>query len=493
MRIFCATLGTETNTFSPISTTLSSFSECHLYRPGEHPETPTEFTAPLWVARQRAVTFGWQVIEGTCAFALPAGVTVGSDYEFLRDEILGQIVAAMPLDAVALCMHGAMVADGYPDCEGDMLQRVREIVGENVAIGVELDPHCHLTSAMTETADAIVIFKEYPHTDFLARAEELLDILDGIVAQKIRPCMSVFDCRMLAMYHTTKEPMKGFLRRLGDLEGSDRILSISIVHGFPWGDVEDIGTRILVISDDDQVEGDRLARNLGIELFGMRGQTSSAHEEMVQAIRKAKESKRGLYVLADTADNPGGGAPGDATYVLREMLRQKVRNACYAAICDPKAVQAAIAAGIGETIPLSIGGKLGPSSGEPLEVIATVTGVCQNSLQSFATSRASLGRSAAVRVSGVDVVLSSLRSQVLGREAFTNVGIELERRRIVALKSSQHFYAAFAPLADEVIYLDSPGALTQDFRSIEYRNRPTNMWPFTEEPFSCTHRNVASN
>src|SRR5690606_28333829 len=192
--------------------------------------------APLWAARERARTRGWQIVEGLCAFSEPAGPTVRSAYEALRDELLDDLRSALPVDMVLLGMHGAMVADGYDDCEGDVLARVRALVGPDVAVGAELDPHCHLTQAMLDNADVLICFKEYPHTDFLERGAELADLCADLVAGRIRPVMSTFDCRMIGIYHTPREPMRSYVDRIKALEGRDGVLSISVVQTFPWGD-----------------------------------------------------------------------------------------------------------------------------------------------------------------------------------------------------------------------------------------------------------------
>src|SRR5262249_12971799 len=167
MRLFAATLATETNTFSPLPTSLAAYQESVFYRPGEHPDdAPRMCTAPLFVARQRAAKDGFTLIEGSCFAASPAGTTNRADYEFMRDEILGQLRAAMPVDGVLLGLHGAMVAHGYDDCEGDIIARVREIVGPKAIIGAEQDPHCHLTEKRIRGCDVMILFREYPHIDF---------------------------------------------------------------------------------------------------------------------------------------------------------------------------------------------------------------------------------------------------------------------------------------------------------------------------------------
>lgn len=168
MRIFTASIATETNTFSPIPTSLESYLTCFVARPGEHPtDKPSLCTAPLFVARQRAAQEGFTLIEGSCFFAQPAGITTRRAYETMRAEVLDQLKAALPLDGVLLGLHGAMIADGYEDCEGDLLERVRALVGPDCVIGVELDPHNHMTLKRVRLADLIICFKEYPHTDIL--------------------------------------------------------------------------------------------------------------------------------------------------------------------------------------------------------------------------------------------------------------------------------------------------------------------------------------
>jgi len=176
MRIFSGSLATETNTFSPIPTGLSAYRARGYYPAGQHPDRMQMFSGPLWAARQRAQGKDWTLIEGMTAGATPAGITTRHAYETLRDELLDDLRRAGKVDIALFGLHGAMVADGYDDCEGDLLRRAREIVGPDTVIGAELDPHCHLTATMTDSADFLVCFKEYPHTDILERAYDLVDV-----------------------------------------------------------------------------------------------------------------------------------------------------------------------------------------------------------------------------------------------------------------------------------------------------------------------------
>ena len=293
MRIFTAALATETNTFSPIAIDLRAF-EASLYAPpGQHPETPTLCTAPITVGRRICAAEGWELIEGTAAWADPAGLINRETYETLRDEILDQLRVALPVDAVVLGLHGAMVAAGYDDPEGDFLTRVREIVGPAVPICAELDPHSHLTQKRVGAADWFVAFKEFPHTDFVARAEDLWSIAVKRLKGEVAPVMSVFDCRMIDVFPTSQQPMRGFVDKMMEIEKTDpKVLSISLIHGFMAGDVPELGTKMIVVTDGDRAYGEALAETLGREVFAMRGKVMMGAGKRRQRARSCRGCRK---------------------------------------------------------------------------------------------------------------------------------------------------------------------------------------------------------
>ena len=249
LRLFIGGLATETNTFSPLPTGMAGFAEAGICRGDATKLPPRLFTAPLHEWRRLAEAEGHQVAEGLMAAAQPAGRTVRAAYEALRDELLAGLQAALPVDIVLLNLHGAMVADGYDDCEGDLLARVRTLIGPNAVLGAELDLHCHLTEAMLQSADALITYKEYPHTDTIERARELYALCRDAALGRVRPVMRMADCRLIGVFHTTREPAKSFVARLQSLEGRDGILSVNFGHGFGMGDVAEVGARIWVIAD----------------------------------------------------------------------------------------------------------------------------------------------------------------------------------------------------------------------------------------------------
>ncbi len=478
MRVFTASLATETNTFAPMPTGLASFREAGYYPAGQHPDRMTFFAGPLWAARQRARERGWVVIEGLVAGAQPSGITTRHAWETLRDELLADLRAALPVDMVVLGLHGAMVAEGCDDCEGALLEAVRGIVGPGVVVGAELDPHNHLTPAMVQHADLLISFKEYPHTDVLERAFELVDLCEAQVRGRVRPVASVVDCEMLAMVHTTREPARGFVDRLQALEGHDGVLSISVTHGFPWGDVAEMGTKILVYTDATASHGPQLARQLADELIGLRERLDVPMPGIDAALDEALAAPAGPVVIADGADNPGGGAAGDSTFFLRRLLERGITSAALGPLWDPGAVRIAFEAGVGARLMLRLGGKVSAMSGDPVDALCSVLALHPDmAMASLAGTTTALGDCALVETAGVQIVLITRRSQAMGTDLFTQLGCDLAAQRLIVVKSSQHFYASFSKVARRVIYASAPGSVTSDLRSLPYRKIRRPKWP----------------
>ena len=478
MRIFSATIATETNTFSPMPTSLAAFQESVFLRPGEHPEdAPRMCTAPLFVARQRAAKDGFTLIEGSCFAASPAGTVNRADYEFMRDEVLGQLQAALPLDGLLLGLHGAMVAHGYDDVEGDILERARAIVGAKCVIGVEHDPHCHMTLKRMRNCDIMICYKEFPHTDVVDRAEDLLSLLLRTLRGEVRPVMSLYDCQQISSYPTTLPLMRGFVDRMMALEGKDGILSVSAIHCFPYADVAEVTGRILVVADGDKAKADALATRLGEEFVSMRGKTTPDFFSVADGVRAAMEHAGAPVVLADPADNAGGGAASDNTSILRQLIDSGAIEAAIGPIWDPIAVRLCFDAGVGASFPLRIGGKIGLASGQPVDARVEVTALKRDCWQSFGPTKVPLGDCAAVRIGGVTVILITKRTQALGLELFSNLGIDPRECKIVVVKSTNHFMAAFGPIAAKVIFVESDGPMIRNHALLPYTKLQRPVWP----------------
>lgn len=486
MRIFTASLATESNSFSPIPTTRKDFEDRVWFRPGEHPDRPTHSTAPLFVARQRAAQEGIELIEGSCFWAEPSAPVRQADYESIRDEILAELEAALPVDGVLLGLHGAMVAQGCDDCEGDLLERVRSLVGSKAVIGVELDPHCHLTEKRARMADIIILFKEYPHTDFVERAEELVTLVTATIRGEIKPVMSLYDCRMDDLFPTSREPGRGFVNKMQSLEGKDGVLSVSLGHGFTQGDVPEHGARVLVVTNDAKAKGDALATQLGEEVREKRGTWRPPYLGLDEAIDAAYAAPEGPIVVADPSDNAGGGAASDNTNVLRRLIERGCTDAAIGPIWDPLAVAICHGAGVGARLDLRFGGKASYASGQPIDAEIEVIGLKTDGSQSFGTAKVGYGDGAGIRIAtaggSVEVALISERTQALGTEIFTDLGIDLASKQYIGVKSTNHFYEAYAPVAREVLYCDGGGPSPLDTRRYPYKKIARPQWPHDPLP-----------
>ena len=468
MRAFAASLATETNMFSPLPTDRQAFLSAFYAPPGTHPETPTLCSAPIVAARRLARQGVFTLVEGTATWAEPAGLVGQRTYEDLRDEILDQLKAALPLDIALFGLHGAMVAFGYDDCEGDLLTRARAIVGPDTVIGVELDPHCHLSEAMTEASDIVVTFLEVPHTDFMERGTFLADLCVAAARGTIKPRISVFDARAIANFATSREPGRSFVDRIKALQGRDGILAVSVIHGFPSADVYDLGTKVLVIADGDADKAAKLAEKLGREILTFTPTWAQPALSPEAAITQAMAMDGGPVVLADRWDNPGGGVAGDSTFLIERLLRHPDVPSAAGAIWDPIAVSLCRSAGVGAVMPLRFGGKAAATSGQPIDATVTVRAVSENLRIPFQDSIVSLGPAVAVTIGLLDVVLATGRAQTFSPPVFTELGIDLSAKKIVVVKSANHFYAAFAPIAHAVLYVDCDGPFPRDPRTIPY-------------------------
>jgi len=482
MRLFMGLLATETNSFAPIPTGWAAFRDGGIAHDdaSSRPESTIGVMLAEW--RRLAEGDGIDVIEGLAASAPPAGPTLRGVYEELRDTMLAQVKAALPLDIVLLNLHGAMVAEGYDDCEGDLLTRIRALTGPDTVIGGELDLHCHLTDAMLGAADALIAYKEYPHTDEIERGRELYALCRDAARGLVRPVTRVFDPRMMGMWHTSSPRMRAFVEAMQAAEGVGGILSVSFGHGFSWGDVPAVGARMWAIADGDAQLAEATARDFGLRLYKMREAVRPHYATIDEALDQVGAAP-GLLVLADVADNPGGGAASDSSFLLSACLDRGLTGVTIGGFCDPQAAALCAEAGEGAVLPLRLGGKVGPASGDPVDLLATVRAVRGAHSQSgLSGDIVQMGLSVWIEAAGLDLLIVSRREQVFSPDIFTGIGMPLEGQAAAIVKSTQHFHAGFAPIARAIVYVSTPGAIMPDHAAIPYTKRDGNFWPRVADP-----------
>lgn len=484
MRLFIGGIATESNGFVSYPTPLGDF---HRHRAwADDPNVGWVLSAARpW--RRLIADAGWTVIPGLLSWAMPSGPTTRNAYHAMRDELLDDLRQALPVDGVLLDLHGAMLADGYEDPEGDLIERCRQLVGPAVPIGVALDCHCHLTERMVRHATVIVAMKHWPHVDVPERAREVLDLIVAAREGRIAPVMAIADCHMIGAYPTEPEPMASFVRKLGAIEREPGILSATLIHGYPWADLPEVGTRMLVVADRDRKLAAATAESLAREFFSLRDQVTERGDLTVdEAIDRLRSPGSEPMVLCEQGDNHLGGSAGDGTYVLRRLIDAGIPDLAFGPIWDPMSVAICRAAGIGERIRLRIGGKSGPEAGEPVDLRVRVEAVTDDLVQDAMGPIGALGLGPAVRVSGergLDLVLHGSRNGTLRPNALTALGIDLSRKRGVICKMWRHGAEGFRRVSSDIHILRTPGAQSLDVTSIPYQIRAPDWWPLVPNPF----------
>ncbi len=476
MRIAIGGFQHESHSFAPMPTRWQDFLRPGGFPPLQRPAGLVEVLRPTSVPSAGAIAAaeeaGAEIAPLVWCFANPAGPVTAEAFErisALMVVALSDAIEAGPLDGVFLELHGAMVAQGFDDAEGELLRRARATAGPGIPIAATLDPHANMTAAMVEHADVLVPYRTYPHVDMRpagARATRLL--LER--ARRGRPWAKSFrqvDFLIpLSAQCTLVPPMRDVLEERARLAEAEGVAELAFCFGFPYADFPDCGVAVAAFAEDQRA-ADRAAEALAgwVEAreAGFAGGVVSADEGVARAIGIARAASRPV-VLADTQDNPGGGGHGDTTGLLAELIRQDARGAVLGLINDAESAAACHAAGEGAALPLSLGGR---SDGAPLAVTATVERLSDGRFTCAGPmargNPADLGPSALIRVSpGVRVVVVSRKMQAYDRSLFTHLGVEPAEQKILALKSSVHFRADFQPIAAEVIVVAAPGPVVAD-------------------------------
>jgi microcystin degradation protein MlrC len=480
--LFFGGISTETSSFSNRPITYEDFEpgllrgDCCFFKaeggPLPHAIPLLEF------ARQRNL----KPVGGILASA-PVGAPVQqASYEALRDELLERMEAASP-KVVALSLHGAMMSTECDDCEGDILARARAIVGAQVPIVVVLDPHAHLTDAMVESASLLAFMREYPHTDGLQRWNDALMFAGAMIDGMSPPATAVVDIRMVGVFPTSRPPMRDLVDWIAEVAQRPDIVSVSLVHGFPWGDMPEMGAKALVYANSDSI-AKSAACEIRDRLWAIREAMRPTFITIAAAMELAALDRQGPLVLADVADNPGGGAPSDSNFILQALIEHGIGNIAVGLMIDPEAVRVCHKVGVGGKLALRIGGKVSRFSGHPIDLDVEVRALRQDAVMDIPlTSGFPMGDTAWVHAQGIDIALASLPLQMYAPTGFTHLGIDPGARDVLVVKSSVHFEAFFTGIAGEIAHVGSPGAIDYDFSRLSLRRVSRPLWPRVGNPF----------
>lgn len=484
MKIAVGQIAHETNTFSSEITTLDHFKSWELLYGEEIIKNHRNVRDYLGGIIERSIELNLNVIPTLSAFAMPSGTITKETKSYLISQLVNMIKEEKELDGICLALHGAGVADGSDDLEGDVLAAIREVAGYDIPIVVTLDLHANVTEKMVKEADILLGVNYYPHVDSYERGVEAVDYLVKMIEGELKPSMYLEKLPLVIPTSTTNlSPAKDINNICWSMEGKKDVVDCTFFHGFPYTDIPDLGVSVLTVTNNDPELAKSISKEVGSHIWEVKDQFFPHMASPKEGIRKAVEIQGGPIVINETSDNPGGGTPGDGTFLLSAMIEENLQNACFGFICDPEVVKEAHRAGVGSTIDTLLGGKTDRLHGESIPVSAYVKALADGKfIQSSPMWRGlklDYGKSARLQVNGIDIIVCSKKSQTLDEQIFLLHGIDISTYKVVALKSSQHFRAAFEPIAQEIITVDSPGLSSFQLDSFSFARVKKGIYPIT--------------
>lgn len=465
----------ETNTFAPTPASLACFTEGGggggVYRGEEAVRELRGVNVGFAGALAHGEAEGWEVIPTLWAAASPSAHVTEEAFETITGEILARLKAALPVDGVFLDLHGAMVTAHLDDGEGEILARVRELVGPEIPVVASLDLHANVTQRMVEMADLLVSYRTYPHVDMNATGKRAAAALGKLLAGGARPAKAMRQAPYLlpiAWQCTEADPARGLYALLEKREGE---WPMSLNMGFPAADFEDCGAVVTAYGDSAEADAEALMAAVIAAEPAFAGTAYAPDEAVAEAIRIAKGAARPV-VIADSQDNPGAGGDSDTMGMAHALVRAAAETArafpgepgpAIGSIYDPAAAKAAHAAGRGARIRLSLGARSGIPGDKPLEAEFEVAALSDGKYicpgPYYGGKEVTMGPSACLLLDGVRIVVVSAKAQLADREMFRQLGVEPETAKILCVKSSVHFRADFDPIAETIVTAAAPGAM----------------------------------
>lgn len=477
----------ESNTFVRRSTTLQQFEQDVLVvgedvrqRFGEtHHEVGGFFEGLAGAGIEAVPLFG--------ARALPAGVIAAPDYAMLVDRLLETVRSAGPLDGYLVAPHGATVSQEVPDADGHWLAALRELVGPTTPLIGTLDAHANLSPRMADVTDALIAYRSNPHLDQRARGRQAADLMARALRGEARPKQAAaFPPLAISIERqTTSAPHLAPAYEFADAQlQQPGVLANSILLGFPYADVAEMGTSTIVVTDGDAELARRLAAELAGFLWEQRLHYRGQYQDAATAVARARELSPGERAcLLDMGDNVGGGSPGDGTTLLAELLEHRVDQS-EVCLCDPQAVVAATAAGVGNTVSVEVGGKADDQHGPPVGVRAEVQGLYDGKFQETRPrhggfTRFDQGPSAVLRCErGPTILLTTRRMTPFSLNQLISCGLDPASFRILVAKGVIAPVAAYEEVCQHFIRVDTPGSSRADMTKLDYHHRRRPMEPF---------------
>ncbi|UZF93000.1 M81 family metallopeptidase [Bosea sp. NBC_00550] len=486
--VLTAEFSHESNTFSRCPADYAAFTDRGIRLGDEAITERGKANTPIAGFLDIGRPAGWRVIHAISAAAQPSGPVTRDAFDRIADVIVEAARAhAGTIDGVLLGLHGAMVTEFCEDGEGELLERLRAVLGPDVPIGITLDPHANVTRKMTELADIVVSYKTYPHVDVRETGRLAADIMQRTMAGEIRPVTLRAERPMLEEVNGGRTDIGPMVERIAKAKAYEKqtdVFAVSVNGGFGNADIEEVGPTVLVTCQGDLDRHRGFAEALVDDMWQRRFEMVTPFLPVDDAVAEAAAyvATSGPLIIADYADNPGGGGYGDATGLLEGMIAADLKDACFGPIVDPETAAELHRAQPGTAVSVRLGGKVDPEiGGGPLSVTGTLVSLSDGDYVGdgpmMGGLHASWGPCAVLRVGDIEILVTTIRAQMNDLQQFRAFGIDPAAKRIVGLKSMQHFRAAFEPIAGKVIVCDSGALCTPDLTKLPYRRARRPIFP----------------
>lgn len=485
MRVAIGGVLHESNSFSPLPTRLEDFAvqrgdDIMAWWQRAHHEVGGFI--------EGADKYGYDLVPLLVASATPGGKVTVDTFEMLVGELMERL-AAVRVDGLLLALHGAMVCEAYPDGDGEIVRRLRELARPDLPIVVTNDLHANVSEQLIAHCDALVVYKTYPHIDQRERGLQAASIIARTIKGEISPVQAMFKPPMLlniVRQNTNAEPIKSVMAAVRDAENKPNVLAASLAEGYQYADVYEMGPSVVVVTDGDRTLAETEARRLADLLWNRRDNLSFDLPDASEAVRQAQASDRTPVILVDMGDNIGGGSAGDSIFILSELLRQQVVG-WLVVLADPLAAQACINAGIGSTVTLDVGGKRDDLHGSPVSITGRVKSLHDGRYieteprhggQRYRDQgiTAVLELPAAARENSSYVIVTSRREPPFSLNQLKSLGIQPEQQRIIVVKAAVAFRAAYEPIAGTIIEVDTGGLTAVNPLYFNFRHVRQGLW-----------------
>jgi microcystin degradation protein MlrC len=476
----------ETNTFSPVPADYAAFEASGILRGEEIVREHRTAHSSLTGFLEAGEKLDFEAVPLIFAETGPIGMITKDAFDRIVGEMLHLLEGQGPWDGVLLANHGAAVSEEFHDVDGEIAARVRRLVGPNVPIGMALDLHGNLTQRTVDNTTAIVFYRTNPHLDARERAIECAEIIYRAIKGEIRPVQALETPPLavnIVRQYTGEEPMRGLMRDCEAVIARPGMLSASVVQGYPYADVPEMGMSFLAVHDGDPAAARDAARWLARRAWRQREELQGRIPLPTEAVKRAQAAPKGPVVLMDVGDNIGGGSSADSTILLAVAKRLGVRSYLQT-LYDPDAVARCVAAGVGSDLTLRVGAKTDKLHGEPVEVTGHVRlisdGKFEDPRPTHGGWRYFNGGTTVVleTTDGHTLVLTSRRIGNTSIEQMYSLGIRPEEKKVVVAKGVVSPRPAYQPIAAEIILVNTPGATTADLSFFNYQRRRRPLYPF---------------